>query len=273
MVESTSVVRIFLEQISLEQYCHRLESQGYKTALDLCLLDEEDLDSISILNPEERTRILKAAAELDIQLWLKHLGLEDYLNEFKREGILTVKDLQTRSITDDLLDALEVMIPGHRKRLKCAVSFLKGYNSPQGNVAKVVTVGYWGQPPNMTDNTHPFLCVPGYLKSDTGDQASSSEVIQFILDSGSEVGVTVPQDLISKLKLEYLHDIESRGVHASANTQAYRGVLMLGSEEIPVEVMADRFATVGNTVMRKFKHYINGTFHRWLKDDPPLPDE
>ena len=60
MVESTSVVRIFLEQISLEQYCHRLESQGYKTALDLCLLDEEDLDSISILNPEERTRILKA---------------------------------------------------------------------------------------------------------------------------------------------------------------------------------------------------------------------
>ena len=63
---------------------------------------------------------LKLAAELDIQLWLKHLGLEDYLNEFKREGILTVKDLQTRSITDDLLDALEVMIPGHRKRLKCA---------------------------------------------------------------------------------------------------------------------------------------------------------
>jgi len=30
-------------------------------------------------------------------------------------------------------------------------------------------LGYWGQPPEMENNQYPFLCVPGYLKSDIGD--------------------------------------------------------------------------------------------------------
>ena len=61
-----------------------------------------------------------SASELDIALWLHHMELEAYTSEFKREGIHTVKDLRAHEISDDLLDALEVMIPGHRKRIKTA---------------------------------------------------------------------------------------------------------------------------------------------------------
>ena len=61
-----------------------------------------------------------SASELDIALWLHHMELEAYTSEFKREGIHTVKDLTAHEISDDLLDALEVMIPGHRKRIKTA---------------------------------------------------------------------------------------------------------------------------------------------------------
>lgn len=63
MAESRcSVVETFLENIDLEllRYSQRFESQGYKTAFDLCLLEEEDLDSISITDPEDREKILNA---------------------------------------------------------------------------------------------------------------------------------------------------------------------------------------------------------------------
>ena len=66
--------------------------------------------------------------------------------------------------------------------------------------------------------------------------AQSSGLIQFIVDSGSEVGVTVTSQFIKDLQLEYLHNIESRGVHATRDRPVYRGVLKLGSEEFDVEV-------------------------------------
>ena len=66
--------------------------------------------------------------------------------------------------------------------------------------------------------------------------ARSSGLIRFIVDSGSEVGVTVTSQLIKDLELEYLHSIESRGVHATRDRPVYRGVLKLGSEEFEVEV-------------------------------------
>ena len=56
------------------------------------------------------------------------------------------------------------------------------------------------------------------------------------MDSGSEVSVTATEQLISELKLEYLQNIESRGVHAVADKPTYKGVLKLGKEEIEVEV-------------------------------------
>ena len=34
------------------------------------------------------------------------------------------------------------------------------------------------------------------------------------------------------------------------------------------QVMPESINSVGNVVMRRFKHYINETLHRWLKDQP-----
>jgi len=31
--------------------------------------------------------------------------------------------------------------------------------------------------------------------------------------------------------------------------------------------------SVGNVVMRQFKHYITDTLHRWLKEDKTLEEE
>lgn len=65
--------------------------------------------------------------------------------------------------------------------------------------------------------------------------ASSSELIHFIVDSGSDV-VTVPETVIAKLHLEHLRNVESRGAHSAADKPLYRGVIKLGSEEFVVEV-------------------------------------
>ena len=60
MAESGNVVKTFLEKINLEKYSGRLVGQGYQTALDLCLLNEEDLNLISLTDKEDREKILQA---------------------------------------------------------------------------------------------------------------------------------------------------------------------------------------------------------------------
>lgn len=57
---SGSSLENFLEEIGLQRYRARFESQGYDTVLDLCLLEEEDLDLLSIRDPNDRTKILEA---------------------------------------------------------------------------------------------------------------------------------------------------------------------------------------------------------------------
>ena len=55
------------------------------------------------------------------------------------------------------------------------------------------------------------------------------------MDSGSDV-VTATESLINELGLEYLRQIESRGVHSVATKPIYRGVLTLGTDQLEVEV-------------------------------------
>ena len=69
MAEAGNVVETFLEKINLEKYCRRLVGQGYQTALDLCLLNEEDLNSISITDNEDREKILQAGRQSNIYLY------------------------------------------------------------------------------------------------------------------------------------------------------------------------------------------------------------
>lgn len=232
------------------------------------------MNLLNIRDPNDRAKILEAAAVLDIAEWLKYLGLESeggYLERFRAEGINTIQDLKNREFTDELLDSLEIMVPGHRKRVKWSATFLKWHKAQEPDTRQVV-LGYWGQPPGMENNQYPFLCVPGCLKSDIGDDARSSELIHFIVDSGSDV-VTVSENLIAELQLQYLRNIESRGAHAAVDKPLYNGVLKLGTEELRVEVMPEVVNSVGNVVMRHFKHYITERSHRWLKEDNSLEEE
>lgn len=60
------------------------------------------------------------ARDIDIHWWLVDLGLQRYIHEFMREGIITMEDLKLRrEVTTDVFleDALR-MLPGHRKRVK-----------------------------------------------------------------------------------------------------------------------------------------------------------
>lgn len=270
VMATRSAVENFLEKIGLESYRTRFLSQGYDTIIDLCLLDEDDLDSLSIQEPVERYKILDAASCIDVADWLQHLGLDNencYLERLRAEGITTIRDVKSREWSDELLDSLEIMIPGHRKRVTSAATFLKWHSAEEPDT-RVVVLGYWGQPPGLEDNPYPFLCVPGHLKSDTGEGARSSELTVFIVDSGSDV-VTATESLIANLQLEYLRNVDSRGPYSAADKPLYRGVLKLGTEEFEVEVIPEKLASVGHAVMRKFKHYIDGKFHRWLKEDKP----
>ena len=55
-----SPVEIFLDKIGLQAYRTRLESQGYETVFDLCLIEEEDLNLLNIRDPNHRAKILEA---------------------------------------------------------------------------------------------------------------------------------------------------------------------------------------------------------------------
>ena len=60
MASRSSAVDTFLEQIDLTKYCESFQSQGYETAFDLCVLADKDLDSLGIVDQEERAKILSA---------------------------------------------------------------------------------------------------------------------------------------------------------------------------------------------------------------------
>ena len=63
MAASRSFI-VFLEQINLEKYCENFDSHGYDTVFDLCLLEDKDLDSLNIVDQEDRAKILEAGKNL-----------------------------------------------------------------------------------------------------------------------------------------------------------------------------------------------------------------
>lgn len=63
------------------------------------------------------------ASLIDVADWLQHLDLDHescYMERLRAEGIITIRDVKSREWSDELLDSLEIMIPGHRKRVKSA---------------------------------------------------------------------------------------------------------------------------------------------------------
>ena len=55
---------VFLEQINLDKYYEKFDSHGYDTVFDLFLLEDKDLDSLNIVDQEDRATILEAGKNL-----------------------------------------------------------------------------------------------------------------------------------------------------------------------------------------------------------------
>ena len=64
-------------------------------------------------------------SQIDISLWLKYYSLSQYERHFRDLQIKTIGDLKETMICDDVMDELEVMVPGDRKRLAMAGMIIK----------------------------------------------------------------------------------------------------------------------------------------------------
>ena len=64
-----------------------------------------------------RTLYFYIVANIDISTWLRYYELEKYETYFRKLKIEILGDLKRVKMSDELMDDLEVMVPGHRKRL------------------------------------------------------------------------------------------------------------------------------------------------------------
>lgn len=131
---------------------------------------------------------------------------------------------------------------------------------------KTVAVGYWAKPESLKGATSDFLCVQASLRGEKDPNAPSCQ-LEFMVDSGSDV-VTCRPEMLHKLGARLMGKIESRGIHATVEKEIYRGYLQLGGQVVPVEVMPESYESIGNSVMKHFKHYITGHSHFWLSMQP-----
>ena len=95
-----------------------------------------------------------------------------------------------------------------------------------------VVYGYWGKDESVPAERD-FLWVIGRIKSNNPD--SNAAELKFMLDTGSEV-MTCDNNVVKQLGLEYIKTIISKGIHKEEERPIYRGTLLLGDQELEVEV-------------------------------------
>ena len=95
-----------------------------------------------------------------------------------------------------------------------------------------VVYGYWGKDESVPAERD-FLWVKGRIKSNNPD--SNAAELKFMLDTGSEV-MTCDNNVVKQLGLEYIKTIISKGIHKEEERPIYRGTLLLGDQELEVEV-------------------------------------
>ncbi|XP_063971323.1 acidic leucine-rich nuclear phosphoprotein 32 family member E-like [Lytechinus pictus] len=136
--------------------------------------------------------------------------------------------------------------------------------------ATPLAIGYWGKPPTLEGAKFDFLCIHATLRSLKPDGPTFKEV--FMVDSGSDV-VTARQEILNRLDLELIGTIQSRGVHTTVEKQLYKAMLVIGNHEVEIEIMAEPYESIGNRVMRHFRHVIDSTVHYWLPENRLEPSE
>ncbi|XP_071816810.1 uncharacterized protein [Apostichopus japonicus] len=265
----------FLAPIGLRKYAKNFQSNGYDIESDFCYLGTLDLDLMGIKGERDRTRILEAATsytnspQFELYRWLKEYGLDHYFTNFISYGITTLHDLSKQEPSPDCLRDLEILLPGHQARLKNSLPKLRKKQKLDDAESTIPeAIGYWGKPKEIDGAKYDFLCVRATLRSlkPGGEQFNE----EFMVDSGSDV-VTARQELLNKLDLELIGTIQSRGVHSTVEKQLYKAMLVIGSEKVEIEIMAEPYESIGNRVMRRFKHLIDSSVHYWLPANKMAP--
>jgi hypothetical protein len=98
-----------------------------------------------------------------------------------------------------------------------------------------VAYGYWAKNNEMETSGMDFLWVDECKIKSNICGHDPIELLNCMVDTGSEV-VTIKEDILRTLNLQFLQNIKSKGIHKVEEKPLYRGVLVLGSKEIEVDV-------------------------------------
>ncbi|KAK2187961.1 hypothetical protein NP493_148g01039 [Ridgeia piscesae] len=261
-------VRVFLDNINMGKYWGVFKTKGYDREDDVMGLDEDDMDQMGIAN-EDRNMMLEAAAmhrpseQFGVHCWLLEHGLAYYEENFTANDLTDLRQLAAVELDDSTFTDLEIVIPGHRKRLRRAVAQLRKRRRSE-EAEDPVTEGYWGKPGPLKEATNDFLCVRASVISTKPHRQQVA--LEFMVDSGSDV-MTVRKEVLETLDTEFLGTIQSRGIHATRRKQLHRCRLQIGAVQLETDVIADNYDSIGNDVIRNFRHYISSKRHFWLKGD------
>ncbi|EDV21272.1 uncharacterized protein TRIADDRAFT_60127 [Trichoplax adhaerens] len=246
---TTVVIKKLLQPIGLyDRYHSRFESQGYDCEEDLCMLDESDLDQMQIKNPTDRCEILAAAKTYcrsgsgEVYHWLRQFALEKYHSKIVQLGYDSLRKCKQIVKVDDFMDEVEIMIPGHRKRIARMIEKLKEGNVRITEPEEPLGVGSWIKPEALSNAKHEFLCI----KAAVGSPEEDSMYIQksFLIDTGSDV-VTLQPEIVEILGLNIIRTVTSHGVHSTVEKQLYAGVFKIKDIELEIEKLL--FADEGRT--------------------------
>ncbi|XP_077983474.1 uncharacterized protein LOC144438292 [Glandiceps talaboti] len=268
-MDDSSAIESFLEPLDLMQYLEIFQTKGYDRETDFSTLTDVDLDELGITDDDHRGMILHAAEHYELSdqykvyQFLRDHELDYYYKHFIDSEYTCLDTLSRMDVNEDTLDDLEITLPGHKKRLQLAVSKLRKRRRLSDEEAESpVAIGYWGRPAALEDAKYDFLCLRSTIKSTKANTPSFE--LEFMVDSGSDV-VTVRQSILDQLDLELIGTIQSRGVHATVEKQLYKAVLGVGNFNIEIEVMAEPYESIGNRVLRHFRHFIDLNRHIWLQ--------
>lgn len=264
-------VYTFLEQIGLSQYYDMFLAKGFDSEKDLRFVERKDLDTMCITNKKHRDLIISQAClyrpseEQELYEWLRENMLEYYYINFLQSGRDNLNIIQQMVLPDDdIYDDLEIMLPGHRKRLERAVVRLQKQSQSSNDVEYPVAYGKWMKPNYLEYAKFDFLCIDATIFS-TKDKGQQEEIV-FMVDSGSDV-VTLRPEIVQRLNLVKKCTVRSQGVHVAKEKTLYEPKLKIGSVELKIELIPEEYNSLGNRVFRHFRHYINGSRHVWLKGD------
>ncbi|BFZ12690.1 hypothetical protein BsWGS_15729 [Bradybaena similaris] len=266
----TQGVKTFLAGLGMLKYHEMFTIKGFDDESDIPYLTAFDLkNTIMVANQSDISTILaharsfRPSSEHAVNAWLCSNSLGYYFISFIQSELTDLRKIAQLSLpNEELYDELEIVLPGHRKRLERAVQRLKLEQVNNAAAETPVSYGWWGKPECLPQAKFDFLCVKASLFSSHDSQNFAT--VDFMIDSGSDVS-TVQEDTLRKLNLQLIGPVYSCGIHGGNHTNLYKGRLKLGDQQLDIEVMGSNYDSLGSRVVRHFRHVIDGQRHIWLK--------